>query len=206
MSARKPVIYVVDDDVSVRRALTLLLKTHGYRAVTFSGAADFLAFDHPRGVACLLLDVRLPGIDGPALQELLAGRVPAIPIVFITGHGSIPIGVKAMKQGAVDFLLKPFIAKDLLDAIGRALLKSAAWNSEFAEAARILRRIGTLSPRELEVFHFVIRGLLNKQIATKRGTSLQTIKVHRSRVMQKMRARTVTELINLARKAGVVSA
>ena len=206
MSARKPVIYVVDDDVSVRRALTLLLKTHGYRAVTFSGAADFLAFDHPRGVACLLLDVRLPGIDGPALQELLAGRVPAIPIVFITGHGSIPIGVKAMKQGAVDFLLKPFIAKDLLDAIGRALLKSAAWNSEFAEAARILRRIGTLSPRELEVFHFVIRGLLNKQIATKRGTSLQTIKVHRSRVMQKMRARTVTELINLARMEGVVSA
>ncbi len=206
MSARNPIVYVVDDDASVRRSMTLLLKTHGYRTATFSCAADFLAFDHPRGAACLVLDVNLPGLDGPGLQDVLVRRAPAIPIVFITGHGTVPISVKAMKLGAVDFLLKPFTASDLLDAIRRALLKATAWNKEFSEGTKIRQRIATLSPRELEVFHFVARGLLNKQIATKRGTSLQTIKVHRSRVMQKMRARTVTELINLARKAGVAIA
>ena len=205
MNDRSPIIYVVDDDASIRRAMTLLLKAHGFRVEPFSSAEEFLSFKHPRLPACLLLDVRLPGLNGPALRDLMAERKLAIPIVFITGHGNIPMGVKAMKQGAVDFLSKPFTEKDLLDAVERAVTKSKIQNKESAEAAQIKQRINTLSPRELEVFYLVTKGMLNKQIASKRGTSLQTIKVHRGRVMHKMQAKTVTELIHFAQKVGIVS-
>lgn len=198
-------IYVVDDDESVCRAVALLLKTHGFAVQTFTHAASFLAFKHPKAPSCLVLDIRLPSINGFALQEIMAQRGIATPIVFITGHGDIPMSVKAMKAGAIDFLPKPFTERQLLNAITLAIAKSKAQNKKQSEITMINRRIKTLSPRELEVFHFVAQGMLSKQIASKRGTSLQTIKVHRSRVMQKMQAKTVTELIHFAQKVGIAS-
>ncbi|MFH0753363.1 MAG: response regulator [Candidatus Omnitrophota bacterium] len=205
MSSIKPIVYVVDDDVSICRSLTLLLESHGFHVETFSGAIAFLAFKHPRVPSCLLLDVNLPDINGPVLQDTMSAEQLAIPIVFITGHGSIPIGIKAMKQGAVDFLPKPYTETDLLNAVDRAIARSKAQNTDAAEIVQINKRIKTLSPRELEVFHFVAKGMLNKQIAKKRGTALQTIKVHRSRVMNKLQAKTVTELIYFAQKSGIVN-
>lgn len=205
MNNRGSVIYVVDDDVSVCRALSLLLKSHGFKVQTFVRAADFLAFKRLKSPSCLILDIRLPGINGLLFQEVLKRRGISIPVIFITGHGDIPMSVKAMKAGAVDFLTKPVTEKKLLNAITPAILKSKAQNKEQAEIAKIKRRIKTLSPRELEVFRLVAKGMLSKQIAFRRGTALQTIKVHRGRVMQKMQAKTVTELIRFAQKAGVIS-
>ncbi len=205
MNNSGPIIYIVDDDVSVCRALALLLKSHGFRVETFTSAKDFLAFKHPKVTSCLILDIRLPNINGFVLQETMAKLGNITPIIFITGHGDIPMSVKAMKAGAVDFIPKPFTEKKILNAITQAISRSKAKNKEQAEIAKIKRRIKTLSPRELEVFRFVAKGMLSKQIARKRGTSLQTIKVHRGRVMQKMRAKTVTELIRFAQKAGMVS-
>ncbi|MEI8175332.1 MAG: response regulator [Candidatus Omnitrophota bacterium] len=203
MSDRDPVVYVVDDDESVCRALTLLLRSHGFKVQAFTRATGFLEFKRLKVPACLVLDIRLPGINGLVLQEEMKRRGICIPIIFITGHGDIPMSVKAMKAGAVDFLQKPVTAKKLLNAVTLALLKSKEFNKEEAEIARIKRRIRTLSPKELEVFRLVARGMLSKQIAYKRGTALQTIKVHRGRVMQKMQAKTVTELIRFAQKAGI---
>ena len=205
MNATSAIIYVVDDDASVCRATALLLKSHGFRVETFTCAAEFLAFKHPKAPSCLVLDIRLPNINGFALQEIMAQRGIVTPIIFITGHGDIPMSVKAMKAGAIDFLSKPFTSKKLLNAIALALSRSKAQNKKQAEITKIKRQISTLSPRELEVFHFVAQGMMNKNIASKRGTSLQTIKVHRGRVMQKMQAKTVTELIHLAQKAGITS-
>jgi FixJ family two-component response regulator len=203
MSNNSAIIYVVDDDVSICRSLSLLLKSHGFKVETFTSAAEFLAFKHPKVLSCLVSDIRLPNINGFALQEVMAQRGIITPIIFITGHGNIPMSVKAMKAGAIDFLSKPFTSKELLNAITLALSKSKVLNKKQAEIAKIKQRIETLSPRELEVFHFVAQGLLNKNIASKRGTSLQTIKIHRGRVMQKMQAKTVTELIHLAQKVGI---
>jgi len=205
MSGHESIIYVVDDDDSVRRSLSLLLKVHGFRVESFASGAAFLAFKHPRISSCLLLDVRLPDLNGPVLQDIMVDRELAIPIVFITGHGSIPMGIKAMKKGAVDFLPKPFTEEDLMNAVERAIARSKTQNKDSAEIAQIKKRIATLSPRELEVFHLVAKGMLNKQIARKLGTTLQTIKVHRGRVMHKMQAKTVTELIHFAQKAGAIS-
>ena len=205
MNSRKPIIYVVDDDASVCRALSLLLKSHGFRVQAFMRAAGFLVFKHLKLPSCLILDIRLPGINGLAFQEVMKRRGITIPIIFITGHGDIPMSVKAMKAGAIDFLPKPFTEKKLLNAVTAAILKSKAQNKEQAEISKIKRRIKTLSPRELEVFRLVAKGMLSKQIARKRGTVLQTIKVHRGRMMQKMQAKTVTELIYFAQKAGIIS-
>jgi FixJ family two-component response regulator len=199
------IIYVVDDDVSICRALGLLLKSNGFRVETFTRAADFLAFKHPKLPSCLILDIRLPNINGFALQEIMAKQGIATPIIFITGHGNIPMSVKAMRAGAIDFLPKPFTEKSLLGAIALAISRSKNQNKKQAEVAKIKGRIKTLSPRELEVFCFVAQGMLNKQIASRRGTSLQTIKIHRGRVMQKMQAKTVTELIHFAQKAGITT-
>lgn len=199
------IIYVVDDDVSICRSLSLLLKSHGFKVETFTRAEGFLAFKHPKVLSCLLLDIRIPQINGFALQEIMAERGIITPIIFITGHGNISMSVKAMKAGAIDFLSKPFTSTELLSAITSALSKSKIQNKKQAEVSKIKQRIDTLSPRELEVFHFVAQGLMNKNIASKRGTSLQTIKIHRGRVMQKMQAKTVTELIHLAQKAGITS-
>ncbi len=205
MNSRGPIIYIVDDDVSVCRALSLLLKSHGFKVYTFTRAAEFLVFKHPKVLSCLVLDIRLPNINGFALQEAMAKQGIFTPVIFITGHGDIPMSVKAMKAGAIDFLPKPFTEKKLLNAIAQAISKSKTQNKKQAEIAKIKRRIKTLSLRELEVFRLVAKGMLSKQIAQKRGTVLQTIKVHRGRVMQKMQAKTVTELIHFAQKAGITS-
>ena len=205
MSNSSAIIYVVDDDVSIGKSLSLLLGANGYRVETFISAEDFLAFKHPRVLSCLILDIRLPNINGLALQEVMAQRGIITPIIFITGHGDISMSVKAMKAGAIDFLPKPFTEKKLLDAITLAISKSKIQNKSQAEIGKIKDRIKTLSPRELEVFCFVAKGMLNKQIASKRKTSLQTIKIHRGRVMQKMQAKTVTELIHFAQKAGIAT-
>ena len=201
----KPIIYVVDDNASVCRALSLLLKSHGFKVETFTRAADFMVFKHPKLPSCLVSDIRMPDLNGLDLQKEMAARELAIPIIFITGHGNIPMSVEGMKAGAVDFLPKPFTDKKLLEAITLAVSKSKIQNKELAEVAKIKKYIKTLSPRELEVFRLVADGMLSKQIAYKRGTSLQTIKVHRGRVMQKMHAATVTELIRFAQKAGITS-
>jgi FixJ family two-component response regulator len=205
MNNNNTIIYVVDDDVSVCRALDLLLKSHKFRAEIFTSASGFLAFKHLKVPSCLILDIRLPNINGLALQEIMAERGIIIPIIFITGHGNIPMTVKAMKAGAIDFLSKPFTDKELLKAITVALTRSKVENKKHAEIVKIKKCISTLSPRELEVFHLVTQGLLNKNIASQRGSSLQTIKVHRGRVMQKMQAKTVTELIHFAQKAGITA-
>ena len=205
MSTSSAIVYVVDDDVSIGRSLSLLLSSNGFRVETFTTAEEFLAFKHPKVQSCLILDIQLPSINGFALQEIMAQRGIRTPIVFITGYGDIPMSVKAMKAGAIDFISKPFTEVQLLESIKLAISKSKVLNKDMAEIERINARIKTLSPRELEVFHFVVQGLMNKNIATKRGTSLQTIKIHRSRVMQKMQAKTVTELIHFAQKAGILS-
>lgn len=205
MNDLNSIIYVVDDDVSVGRALSLLLKSHGFNVEVFVKAADFLSFKHLKVPSCLLLDIRLPDIDGLVLQEKMVQQGIGIPIIFITGHGDVPKSVKAIKAGAIDFFIKPFTTAKLLDAIALALVESKSQNKKQAETAKIWRNIKTLSPRELEVFRLVVSGMLNKQIASKRGTALQTIKVHRGRVMQKMQAKTVTELIGFAKKAGIIS-
>lgn len=205
MKNHRPIIYVVDDDTSVRRAVSLLLKSHGFKVETFASAACFLDFKHPKLPSCLILDIQMPDINGLMLQDTMLARQLTIPIVFITGHGDIPMSVKGMKAGAVDFLTKPFSKKKLLSAITQAISKNKIQIKVFAEISSIKRHIRTLSPRELEVFRLVAKGMLSKQIAFKRGITLQTIKVHRSRVMQKMQAKTVTELIHFAQKAGIVS-
>ncbi len=205
MNNRKPVVYVVDDDVSVCRALSLLLKSHGFKVQTFTRAIDFLTFKHPQVPSCLVLDLRLPNMNGLALQETMESQRQTMPIIFISGHGDIPKSVKAMKAGAIDFLAKPFTKKKLLDAIMQAILKSKAQIKEKTEISKIKRRIKTLSPRELEVFKLVVKGMMSKNIAFKRGVSLQTIKIHRGRVMQKMQAKTMTELISFAEKCGIPS-
>jgi len=205
MSPNSAIIYVVDDDASICKSLSLLLHSNGFRVETFTSAEDFLDFKHPKVQSCLVLDIQLPHINGFALQEVMAQRGIITPIIFITGYGDIPMSVKAIQAGAIDFLPKPFTEKKLLNAITRAISKSKIQNKKEAEIVKIKARIKTLSPRELEVFTFVAQGLMNKNIASKRGTSLQTIKVHRGRVMQKMQAKTVTELIRFAQKAGITS-
>ena len=206
MNSCRQIIYVVDDDVSVCRALKLLLKQHGFRVETFTSAKEFLAFKYPKKPSCVVLDIRMPGgISGLALQEVMIERQLLIPIVFITSFGTITMCAKAMKAGAIDFLPKPFTEKRIINAIQIAIDKNKAQIKQQKEKTKIVEHINTLSPRELEVFRFVVQGMVNKQIASKRGTSIQTIKVHRGRVMYKMQARNLIELIHFAQKAGITT-
>ena len=198
-----PLVFVVDDDRSVRRSLANLLESGDYGVETFASAAEFLQrAEHP-GASCLVLDVRLPGLDGLGLQQLLAQRGRSEQIVFITGHGDIPMGIQAMKRGAVDFLPKPFGDDQLLDAVARALARSVEAVRARGEREEIRARLATLTTREFEVFRLVIAGLLNKQIGAELGAALTTIKIHRSRVFQKLGVVSVAELTRLAQKAGV---
>jgi FixJ family two-component response regulator len=202
---RNQIAYVVDDDISVCRALKVLLEQHGFRVETFTAATEFLSFKYLKVPSCLVLDVRMPGMSGLALQQIMTEKELNIPIVFITSFGTISMSVKAIKAGAIDFLAKPVTEKKLLNAIEIAITQSKVLNKRQAKINKIKGDINTLSPRELEVFRFVTQGMLNKQIAARRGTSIQTIKVHRGNVMFKMHAKTLIELIHLANVVGITS-
>lgn len=198
-----PLVFVVDDDASVRRSLANLLESADYTVETFGSAAEFLqGAEHP-GASCLVLDVRLPGLDGLGLQRHLAERGRGEQIVFITGHGDIPMGIQAMKRGAVDFLPKPFGDDQLLDAVARALGRSVEALRARREVEEIRARLETLTPKEFEVFRLVIAGLLNKQISAELGSALHTVKIHRGRVFHKLGVVSVAELVRLAQNAGI---
>ena len=207
MSARAPVLVsVVDDDPSVRRSLARLVKGAGYRVEAFASAQEFLARPPDEGPACLLLDVRMPGLTGLDLQETLAIATHWTSIIFITGYRDVRASVKAMKAGAVDFLTKPIDDQELLGAIERAVARASAARREEDRITEIRDRIKTLTPREAEVFALVVTGMLNKQIAFDLGVSEKMVKVHRGRVMEKMRAGSIAELVRLADEGGVISA
>ena len=197
-------VIVVDDDPSMRKALARLCQTAGLNTRTFASAREFLDAGAPESPACLLLDVRMPGLSGLDLQSELAARNIQTPVVFITGHGDIPTSVRAMKAGAVDFLTKPFKDKNLIAVVRDAISKDIRLASEQGERDTIQRRLQTLTPRERQVFELVIQGMLNKQIAGELGAGEQTIKVHRGRVMEKMQVTSVAELVQAAVKSGVL--
>ena len=204
MTASSPEIFVVDDDPSVRKSLMRVMTSAGYAVEAFASARDFLARERVVGPCCVVLDVRMPGLTGLDLQETLASSGHRMPIVFITGHGDISMSVKAMKGGAVDFLTKPFDVENLLEAIQRAVTKDAKELGDKGRTADVLERVKLLTPRETEVFALVVTGMLNKQIAGALGIAEKTVKVHRARVMEKMRAGSVAELVRLADRAGVI--
>jgi len=198
-----PTVFVVDDDPSLLKGLRRLIKSFGLDAETFDSAEGFLARELPDLPSCLVLDIEMPGMNGLKLQErLLAAGVPT-PIVFLTGHGDVPASVTAMKAGAIDFLQKPFEDEALLEAIHAAIEKDKAARAERQDLAEIQQRVDLLTPREREVFALVVTGLLNKQIAWQLGTVEKTIKVHRARVMQKMAADSLPDLVRMAEKAGI---
>lgn len=203
MSGTEPTVFVVDDELSVRKSLGRLLKAAGYRVEEFASAEEFLQRGPHDGVGCLVLDVQMPDLNGLELQEALAASESSLPIIFITGHGDIPTSVRAMKAGAMDFLSKPFDQKDLFEAIGRALEQAAQESKRHAESREVEKRLATLTPREHEVLLQVLTGQLNKQIAAALGTSEKTIKVHRGRVMHKMQVQSVADLVRLCEKAGI---
>jgi FixJ family two-component response regulator len=200
MKDSAPIVFVVDDDASVREAIRNLLASVSLRAETFGSTREFLSAKRPQSPACLVLDVRLPDVSGLEFQRELAIGGIQIPIVFITGHGDIPMSVQAMKAGAVQFLTKPFRGQELLDAIQEAIAKDrAAWERR-AQTAEVKARHDSLTPREKEVMNLVVEGLLNKQIAAELGTSELTIKTHRGRVTEKMEADSVAALVRMAEK------
>ena len=203
MTEVSPLVFVVDDDRSVRKSLTRVLGSVGYAVEAIASAREFLARQPHPGPCCLVLDVRMPGLTGIQLQELLAATGRRVSIVFVTGHADVPTSVKAMKAGAVDLLTKPVEAKDLIAAIQRALTRDERDRATEARRAEIQRRVRLLTKRETEVFALVVTGMLNKQIAAALGIGEKTVKVHRARVMEKMRAGSVAELVRLADEAGV---
>lgn len=203
MTEKTPIVFIVDDDPSVRKALKRLIESVGLEVETLASAQEFLDHEQPDKPSCLVLDVRMPGLSGLDLQDELAARGLNMPIIFITGHGNIPMGVRAMKAGAVDFIEKPFDDQALLDAIHQAIEQDRKARLEQAEIKEILRRVGLLTHRERQVLALVVTGMFNKRIAFELGTSEKTIKVHRARIVQKMQAKSLADLVRLAEKAGV---
>jgi FixJ family two-component response regulator len=201
-----PLVFIVDDDASVRKSLARLLRGAGYEVEAFASAREFLARPRPEVPCCLVLDVRMPGLTGLELQEALATAGHLASTVFITGYGDVSASVKAMKGGAVDFLTKPVDRQVLLGAIERAVTKARQAHREKARISEIRDRINTLTPREAEVFALVVTGMLNKQIASVLGVSEKMVKVHRGRVMSKMRAGSLAELVRLADQGGMIAA
>ena len=203
MNDKIPIVFVVDDDKAVRKSLERLIKSVDLTVQAFSSAREFLESDPSAGPSCLVLDVRMPGLSGIDLQKELGKMGYTIPIIFITGYGDIPMSVRTMKRGAIDFLTKPINDQDLLDAIHRAIEKDKQTRREQDEIGTIQQRVDSLTPREREVFSLVVTGMLNKQIAYDLGMSEKTVKVHRSRVMDKMQADSLAELVRLAYKVGI---
>ena len=196
-------VFVVDDDASVRKALARLIRSAGMSAHPFPTAEAFLAESHVEPVSCLVLDVRLPGLNGLQLQEALNRKGYPLAIIFITGHGDVPMSVRAMKAGAVDFLQKPFEDGDLLDAIHRAITRTRDAFARRETSAQIQRLYGSLTPRERQVLSLVVTGLPNKQIAAELGAAEKTIKIHRGRVMTKMQAASLADLVRMAGVLGI---
>jgi FixJ family two-component response regulator len=200
MNDTDPIVFVVDDDESVREAVKRLISSVGLRVQTFGSTREFLAGKRPDAPACLVLDVRLPDVSGLDLQRDLTAANIHIPIIFITGHADVPMTVRAMKAGAVEFLTKPFRGQELLDAIQEAIGKDRVARNDRAEMAELRARYDSLTPREKEVLTLVTSGLLNKQIGAELGTSELTIKTHRGRVMEKMAADSLADLVKMAER------
>ncbi len=203
---RQFTVHVVDDDESVRSALSRLFRASGHSVQTFESAQAYLAEASPEEPGCVVLDIRMPGMDGLTLQEHMSKLGFKAPIVFVSGHGNIPASVRAMKRGAVDFLEKPFEEDDLLGAVDRAIALDTELRQRRNSNARFRRGLENLTSREYEVMTYVIAGRLNKVIARELGVSEKTVKVHRGRVMKKMEARSLAELVRMAERAGVLAA
>jgi RNA polymerase sigma factor (sigma-70 family) len=200
MTEMLPLVCIVDDDTSVRDALRRLIRSVGLRAEVFGSAQEFLQWSRPDVPTCLILDVRMPGISGLDLQRQLSDADVQLPIIFVTAHGDIPMSVRAMKMGAVEFLTKPFRDQELLDAIQFAVERDRVRHLRQAEVTSLRERFESLTPREREVVEMVASGMLNKQIAARIGITLNTVKVHRSRAMEKMQAQSLADLIKIVEK------
>ena len=202
MTDPDPIVFIVDDDLSVRRSTERLIRSAGFKVLTFTSAREFLANQRPQGPACLVLDVRMPGLSGMDLQRELTQSGIHIPIIFITGHGDIPMSVRAMKAGAVEFLTKPFRSRSLLEAVRAAIETDRSAHKARSETGELRQRYEQLTPREREVMALVVAGQLNKQVASELATTERTIKFHRAHIMQKMGVESLADLVRMAEKLG----
>ncbi len=203
MNEAEAIVFIVDDDLSVRRSTERLVRSAGFNVQTFASAADFLKMPRAEGPACLVLDVRMPGLNGIDLQHELNQSAFHLPIIFITGHGNIPMSVRAMKAGAVEFLTKPFRGRTLLDAIRAAIERDRSAHKERSESGALRQYYDQLTPRERQVMTLVAAGLLNKQIAGQLATTERTVKFHRAHLMQKMKAKSLADLVRMVEKLGL---